>query len=93
MKLEVHPGAPGLSSGGWGDEHQRMLMSKRRRGRADLREEHWSTYMTICNMENAGSLMDDAGHPRSMLCDNLEGWGGRSAQEGGDTSVPVADSY
>ena len=49
--------------------------------------------MTICNMENAGSLMDDAGHPRSMLCDNLEGWGGRLAQEGGDTSVPVADSY
>ena len=44
-------------------------------------------------MENAGSLMDDAGHPRSVLCDNLEGWGRRWAQEGGDTSVPVADSY
>ena len=31
-----------------------------------------------------------------MLCDNLEGWdgvgGGREVQEGGDISVPMADS-
>lgn len=32
--------------------------------------------MTICNMESAGSLMDDVGHPRSVLCDNLEAWAG-----------------
>ena len=31
-----------------------------------------------------------------MLCDNLEGWdgvgGGREVQEGGDISIPMADS-
>ena len=36
------------------------------------------------------------GHPKQVLCDNLEGWGGvgagRGVQEGRDTSIPMADS-
>ena len=38
----------------------------------------------------------DAGNPKPMLFDNLEGWGGegcgRVVQEGGSTCMPVADS-
>ena len=37
------------------------------------------------------------GHPKQVLCDNLEGWGGegggRGVQEGGDTCMPKADLY
>ena len=40
--------------------------------------------------------MHEAGHPKLVLCDNPEGWGGKGgarwAQDGGDTCVPVADS-
>ena len=43
------------------------------------------------------SLMYDAGHPKSVLHDNLEEWGGegggKGIQEGGDTCIPVAYSY
>lgn len=42
-------------------KEQTFGLSKRRRGRDDLREEHWGIYMTICKMESPGSLMDDAG--------------------------------
>ena len=39
-----------------------------------------------------------AGHPKLVLCDNLEGSGGdggtRGVQDGGDTCIPmVANSY
>ena len=39
--------------------------------------------------------MYDAGHPKPVLCDNLEGWDGEGGgvQEAGDTSMPVAGSY
>ena len=44
----------------------------------------------------SGSLLCDAGHPKSLLCDNLEGWdrerGGRGVQEVGDICIPMADS-
>ena len=34
--------------------------------------------------------------PKLVLCDNLEGWhreeGGKEAQEGGDTCMPMANS-
>ena len=43
------------------------------------------------------SLMNDTGHSKPVLCDNLEGGGGeeggREVQEGGDTCIPKADSY
>ena len=42
-------------------------------------------------------MMYEAGHPKSVLCDNLEGLGGeggeRVAQDGGDTCVLIANSY
>ena len=45
----------------------------------------------------SGSLMFDTGHPKPVLCDKLEEWGGeggaRGIQDGGDTCMPVADSY
>ena len=40
--------------------------------------------------------MYDTGNPKSLLCDNLEGWDGREVgggvQEGGDICIPNADS-
>ena len=39
--------------------------------------------------------MYDAGNPKLVLCDNLEGWGeeggDRGNQEGGDTCIPIAN--
>ena len=41
----------------------------------------------------SASLMYDAEHPKSVLCDNLEGWGGeggeKRVQDGGDTCIHV----
>ena len=43
------------------------------------------------------SLMYDTGHPKLVLCDNLEGedgkGGGREVQGRGDTCIPMASSY
>ena len=43
----------------------------------------------------SGSLRYDSGYPKSVLWDNLEGWGeerSRSGvQEEGDTCMPMAD--
>ena len=40
--------------------------------------------------------MYNAGHPKPVLCDNLEGWGGERGGSGvrdrGDTCMPVVDS-
>ena len=40
--------------------------------------------------------MYDEGNPKSVLCDNLEGWNGggdgRGNKEGGDICIPMADS-
>ena len=42
-------------------------------------------------------IMDEAGHPKLVLCDSLRGQGGeggrRGVQDGGDTWIPVANSY
>ena len=44
----------------------------------------------------SGNLLYDMGIPKSVLCDNLEGWdgegGGRRAQGVGDIGIPLADS-
>ena len=44
----------------------------------------------------SGNVMYDAGSPKSVLCDNLEGWSGEGArrgdQEGGDTCITMANS-
>ena len=43
------------------------------------------------------SLMYGSGHPKLVLCDNLEGWsgegGGKVIRGRGDTFMTVADSY
>ena len=45
----------------------------------------------------SATLPYDAEPPKSVLCDNLEGCGGEGGekwvQDGGDTCIPVADSY
>ena len=45
----------------------------------------------------SGRLMYDTGNPKPVLGDNLEGWGWeegrREIQEGGDTCMPIANSY
>ena len=44
----------------------------------------------------SASLMHEAGHSKSMLWDNPEGWGGEGGGEGGsglgDTCASMADS-
>ena len=43
------------------------------------------------------SLMYNAGLPKLVICDNLEGWGGeedgRRVQDGGDKWKPMADPF
>ena len=43
------------------------------------------------------SLMYNAGLPKLVICDNLEGWGGeeggRRVQDGGDKWMPMANLY
>ena len=46
----------------------------------------------------SASSMHEAGHPKLVLWDNPGGWGGEGgvcggAQDGGDTCIPVANSY
>ena len=41
----------------------------------------------------SASLMQEAGHPKVMLWDNPEGWGGEGGSGLGDTWTPVADSH
>ena len=45
----------------------------------------------------SGSLMYDTRNPKMVLCDNLEGWSrevvGKGVQEGGDTCMPMVNSY
>ena len=42
-------------------------------------------------------ITDEAGHPKLVLCDNLGGQGGdgdgRGVQDGGDTCMPMVNSY
>ena len=43
----------------------------------------------------SANLMHEAGHPKLVLWDNPEGWGGEGGGSGvqdGDTCAPVADS-
>ena len=44
----------------------------------------------------SGNLLYYTGSPNPVLCEDLKGWngvgGGREVQEGGDMSVPMADS-
>ena len=43
-----------------------------------------------------GKLLYNTGSPAMVLCDDLEGWDGgwssREVPEGGDISIPMADS-
>ena len=45
----------------------------------------------------SASLMHEAGHPKPVLWENPERWGGeggeRGIQDRGDTCAPMADSY
>ena len=44
----------------------------------------------------SGSFLHDAGSPKLVLCDNLEGWkeegGERGVQKGGDVCKPMTNS-
>ena len=65
-------------------EHKEQIFGCRggRRGWDGLRKQHWNIYITIHKI-GSGSLMYDAGYPKPVLCDNLEGQGG----EGGGRRV------
>ena len=55
--------------------------------------------ITICKTDSHllyGNLLYDAGTPKQVNCDSLEGWdgeeGGREVQEEGDICIPMTDS-
>ena len=54
-------------------------------------------YITVCTRDDSASLMHEAGHPKPVHCDNLEGQGGEAGgswvRDGGDTYISMADSY
>ena len=60
-------------------KEQTIGLSGRRRGWDDLREQHWNMYNTVYNIKqmDSASSMHEAGHPKLVLGDNPEGWGGR----------------
>ena len=41
----------------------------------------------------SGNSLCDAGNPKQVLCDNLEGWNGEGGlRGGGNTCIPTVDS-
>ena len=62
-----------------------------------MREQHGNTYITVCKIDSKWEFALWHREPNPVLCDNLEGWDGvgdgREIQEGGDTCIPVTDSY
>ena len=76
-------------------EEQTFGLCGRRWGWDDLREQHWNMYITICKTDGpVPSWMHEAGHPKLVLWDNPEGWGGRwkGGSGWGDTCTHVIDS-
>ena len=67
-----------------------------RRGRDELREQQETHILPYVKQIASGNSLCDAGSPKLVLCDNLEGWdgegGGRRAQGAGDIGIPLADS-
>ena len=59
-------------------------------------ERKMETYNTICEIDSQWEFALWLRELKSGLCDNLEGWDGkgdgREVREGGDMSVPMADS-
>ena len=76
-----------------GHKEQTFGLSGRRNGRGIIALKHTLPYV---KQTARGSLIYDSGHPKPVLGDNLEGWGGREAgglQDVGDTCMPAANSY
>ena len=83
----------------WRNRHREQnYRHGERRGMGKMyAESNMETYITMCKID---SQREFALWPRKLrqgLCNNLEGWdeegGGGQFQEGGHTSVPMADSY
>ena len=78
--------------------HKQLTFGNSGRREWDDLKERIETYTLpyVKQIANRSSLCDK-GNPKLVLCDNLEGWGGkgggRAVQEGGDTCMPKADSY
>ena len=52
---------------------------------------------TLEHIQGLKTKVCEAGHPKSVLCDNQKEWGwqghGKGVQDGRDTCIAVADSY
>ena len=58
-----------------------------------ISEKSTETY-TLAHVKQiaSGDLLYDVGNPKSVLCDNLEGWDGAGDLRGRDTCAPMANS-
>ena len=67
-----------------------------RRGRDELREQQETHILPYVKQIASGNSLCDAGSPKLVLCDNLEGWdgvgGGKEVQKGGGICISKADS-
>ena len=80
------------------DRHKEQTsgLCGRRKGRDDMREQHWNMYIILCRLEDQGKFNEWSrtlksralGQPRGM------GWGGQweGGSGWGDTCAPMADS-
>ena len=49
-------------------------------------------YITAYKTDGSATSMRKAGHPKPVLWDNPEEWGGEGGSGWGDTCIPVPDS-
>ena len=88
--------SPTRGSKGGADKKNRLVESVGGEG-GMIRENSTETYIPIGKQRVIGNLMHEAEQPTAVLWDNLEGWGGegggREAQGGGDTCMPMADAH
>ena len=68
-------------------KEQALGLSRRRRGRDDLREQPWNMYITVCEIDDQCKFDAQSRHAWLVLWDNLKGrggeGGGRGAEDGG----------
>ena len=74
------------TKGGFGEEGKDVMYG----------ESNMETYITVCKIDSQWEFAVWLRELKPGLWDNLEGWdavgGRREGQEGGDISIPVADS-
>ena len=71
-----------VSTDRWIDKMSGLWTQQGRRGWAERREQHGNIYSTICKTHSQWKFAVWLRELKPVLCDNLEGWDGRSKREG-----------